>query len=129
MLRLTAILTLIALPALAQNPGSGTAQVSWQTDGALGVELTLTLPTGCHDAGAPELAAPAGQAEIAYAAVLTIPITVQEGPCPQELKEVRVRAAIPAIPKDAVAVIIYEKWPGGAGGPEIRAHAHALPPR
>lgn len=131
MRKLLAILPLIALPAAAQEVGSSKPQLSWGAGGALRVELTFTLPNGCYDAGTPELSPPGGQAEIVHAPALTIPITVRGDICSQALKDVQVRATIPAVPEDSVALIIYEQWPSSQGnrGQEIRAQAHPLPAR
>lgn len=126
MRKLLALLPLIALPAAAQEVGSGTPHLSWDADGSLRVAIPLTLPNGCYGTGTPVAAPPTGQVGIANATALTIPVTVTGDICPQMLKDVRVEATIPAVPADTVMLVIYEDWPEGQG---IKAHAHPLPAR
>ncbi|HEY8351163.1 MAG TPA: hypothetical protein VIK87_01340 [Sphingomonadales bacterium] len=124
---LLAALCLLALPARAEEGGA--PQFMPQDDGSLRISIPLTLPTGCHHAGAAQPGAPEGQADIARTVAITIPITVEDGACSQELRDLRIDATVPALPEDAFALVVHELWPDGAGGQRIRATAHPLPAR
>jgi hypothetical protein len=122
-----AFLTLTQSLALACSTAEAADVILSRTaSGGLDLKAQITTPNGCYFAGNASLGTPEGVPAIENAIVINLGVSAKGDICPQEITILDYHLTLTSIPKDSVAVIIYETWPQAK---TIKATAFPLPGR
>lgn len=120
----TAALLAVTLAASAAQAADVT--LTRTPTGGLDLTAQITTPNGCYFSKDAKLGPPDDFPEVKNAVVITLDVGANGDICPQEITVLDYHLTLPGIPKDTVAVIVYERWPQAR---TIKATAYPVPAR